>query len=253
MKLLSAEFPSIGFEYMRKSGLLKLWFSELDNCYGIDQNKFHSYNIYYHSLYSCDSAPADKPLIRLAALLHDIGKVNTKRIGDNGDYTFYNHEIIGARIVSKMMKRLKFSNTEIETVNNLIINHMFHYTDDWSDGAVRRFMRKVGVENVPDLFLLREADRQGNGSRNGLPGPIIKLQVRIDKIIESENAITVKDLKINGYTLMNRFGLKPGPIIGKILHELLEIVLDLPEMNEENILIEKSAAIYNNLKDQNQG
>jgi poly(A) polymerase/tRNA nucleotidyltransferase (CCA-adding enzyme) len=200
-------------------------------------------------LYSCDAAPADKPLMRLVALLHDIGKVNTKRIGDNGDYTFYNHEVIGSRMVIKMMKRLKFSNTEIETVNNLVINHMFHYTDDWSDGAVRRFMRKVGVENIPDLFLLREADRQGNGSRNGLPGPIIKLQNRIDKIIEAENAITVKDLKINGHTLMDKFKLKPGPIVGKILQELLEAVLDLPELNEENILIEKSIEIYNNLKD----
>lgn len=250
MKLLSAGLPSIGFEYMRKTGLLKLWFPELDDCYGIDQNKYHTHDIYYHSLYSCDAAPADKPLIRLVALLHDIGKVNTKRIGDNGDYTFYNHEIVGARIVNKIMKRLKFSNTEIETVNNLIINHMFHYTDDWSDGAVRRFMRKVGVENIPDLFLLREADRQGNGSRNGIPGPVIKLQNRIDKIIEAENAITVKDLKINGIILMDRFSLKPGPIIGKILQELLEIVLDLPEMNEEGILIEKSAEIYNNLKNQ---
>jgi len=251
MKLLSTEFPSIGFEYMRKTDLLKLWFPEIDNCYGIDQNKFHSYNIYYHSLFSCDAAPADKPLIRLAALLHDIGKVNTKRVGDNGDYTFYNHEVIGGRMVTKMMKRLKFSNTEIETVNNLVINHMFHYTDDWSDGAVRRFMRKVGVENIPDVFLLREADRQGNGSRNGIPGPIIKFQERIGKIIEAENAITVRDLKIDGHTLMNRFGLKPGPIIGKILHELLEIVLDLPEMNEEEMLIEKATEIYNRLKDQN--
>jgi poly(A) polymerase/tRNA nucleotidyltransferase (CCA-adding enzyme) len=251
MKLLTVEWPSIGFEYMRKSRLLKLWFPELESCYGIDQNKYHVYDIYYHSLYSCDAAPANKPLMRLVALLHDIGKVNTKRAGDNGDYTFYNHEVIGARIVGKMMKRLKFSNSEIEMVNNLVINHMFHYTDDWSDGAVRRFMRKVGVENIPDLFLLREADRQGNGSRNGIPSPVIKLQNRIAKIIEAENAITVKDLKINGHTLMNRFSLKPGPIIGKILHELLEIVLDLPEMNEEEILIKKSEEIYNNLKDQN--
>ena len=253
MKLLLAALPSIGFEYMRETGLLKLWFPELDSCYGIEQNKYHSYDIYYHSLYSCDAAPANRPLIRLVALLHDIGKVNTKRIGENGDYTFYNHEVIGARIVLKMMKRLKFSNVEIDAVINLVVNHMFHYTDDWSDGAVRRFMRKVGVENIPDLFLLREADRQGNGSRIGLPEPIIKLQDRIKKIIEAENAITVKDLKINGHTLMDRFGMKQGPVIGKILHELLELVLDTPEMNEESILMEKSAEIYNSLKDQNQG
>ncbi len=253
MKLLNSGLPSIGFECMRKSGLLKLWLPELDSCYEIDQNKFHVHDIYYHSLYSCDAAPADKPLIRLSALLHDVGKVSTRRVGDDGDYTFYNHEVIGARLVRKILKRLKFSNIEIETVNNLVINHMFHYTDDWSDGAVRRFMRKVGVENIPDLFVLREADRIGNGSRSGLPEPIMKLQSRIDKVIEAENAITVRDLNIDGNVIMEKFGLNPGPVIGRILHELLEIVLDHPDMNTGEILQEKSVEIYNTLKNENQG
>ncbi len=115
MKLLSSGVPSVGFECMRKSGLLKLWLPELDSCYEIDQNKFHVHDIYYHSLYSCDAAPADKPLIRLSALLHDIGKVNTRKPGDDGDFTFYNHEVIGARMVKKILRRLKFSNVEIET------------------------------------------------------------------------------------------------------------------------------------------
>jgi len=238
---------------MRKSGLLKLWLPELESCYDIEQNKFHVHDIYFHSLYSCDAAPVDKPLVRLSALLHDIGKVSTRRVGDDGDYTFYNHEVIGARLVRKILKRLKFSNLESETVNNLVINHMFHYTEDWSDGAVRRFMRKVGVENIPDLFILREADRIGNGSRTGLPEPIMKLQARIDSVIEAENAITVRDLNIDGNIIMNNFDLGPGPAIGKILHELLEIVLDHPEMNSLEILQEKAAEIYNSLKEQGHG
>jgi tRNA nucleotidyltransferase (CCA-adding enzyme) len=253
MKLLNTGLPSIGFEYMRESGLLKLFLPELDNCYEIDQNRFHVHDIYYHSLYSCDAVPCEKPLIRLAALLHDIGKLPTRKAGDDGDYTFYNHEIIGARMARKIMKRLKFSNAEVEIVNNLIINHMFHYTDDWSDGAVRRFMRKVGVEHIPELFILREADRIGNGSRRGLPEPVMKLQERIDRIIEAENAITVKDLHINGNIIMEKFNLQPGPVIGKILHELLELVLDNPEMNREDILVEKSAEIYTDLENQNCG
>jgi len=253
MKLLTSGLPSVGFECMRRSGLLKLWLPELDSCYEIGQNKFHAHDVYYHSLYSCDAAPSDKPLIRLAALLHDIGKVSTRRVGDDGDYTFYNHEVIGSRIAKKVLKRLKFSNIEIETVNNLVINHMFHYTDDWSDGAVRRFMRKVGVENIPDLFVLREADRIGNGSRSGLPQPIMVLQSRIDRVIEAENAITVRDLNIDGNILMTEFDLKPGPIIGRILHELLEIVLDHPDMNTEDILLEKSVEIYKSLKEEGQG
>lgn len=252
MKLLASGRPSTGFECMRMSGLLKLWLPELDDCYEIDQNKFHVHDIYYHSLFSCDAAPPEKPLIRLAALLHDIGKVSTRRVGDDGDYTFYNHEIIGSRMVKKILKRLKFSNVDMEVINNLVVNHMFHYTDDWSDGAVRRFMRKVGVENIPDLFILREADRIGNGSRSGLPEPIMKLQSRIDRIIEAENAITVRDLNIDGNILMERFNLKPGPVIGRILHELLELVLDNPDMNIDDILLEKASEIYNILKDQYQ-
>jgi len=253
MKLLAADTPSKGFEYMRRSGLLKLALPELDACYEVEQNRFHAYDIYYHSLYSCDAAPKEKPLVRLAALLHDIGKVSTRKQAEDSEYTFYNHEVIGARMVRKLMKRLKFSNTEMEIVNNLVINHMFHYTDDWSDGAVRRFMRKVGVENIPDLFELREADRIGNGTRTGLPEPIKKLQERIDAVIEAENAITVRDLKINGNIIMDKFDLKPGPLIGRILHDLLEMVLDEPEMNREDILVEKADEIFLSLKNEAEG
>jgi poly(A) polymerase/tRNA nucleotidyltransferase (CCA-adding enzyme) len=130
---------------------------------------------------------------------------------------------------------------------------MFHYTDDWSDGAVRRFMRKVGVENISNLFELREADRIGNGTRTGLPEPIKKLQERIDSVIEAENAITVRDLRINGNIIMEKFVLKPGPLIGRILHDLLEMVLDEPEMNSEEILIEKAEEIYRLLKNEAEG
>jgi poly(A) polymerase/tRNA nucleotidyltransferase (CCA-adding enzyme) len=108
------------------------------------------------------------------------------------------------------MKRLRYSNEDSARVNNLILNHMFHYTEDWSDGAVRRVMRKVGLENIDDLVELRMADRRGNGSRDGLPAPILRLRDRMKKVIEDENAITVKDLNINGHDLMQGFHVKPG-------------------------------------------
>lgn len=230
MKILVTPKPSVGIELLRKSGLLALFLPELDECYGVDQNRFHKFDVYYHSVYACDAAGQEDALIRLAALLHDIGKVPTRRMQDN-DYTFYNHEVVGARMVRRLMKRLKFSNDDIQHVNNLVVNHMFHYTDEWTDGAVRRFMRKVGIEHVHDLFRLREADRKGNGSRQGLPAPIRRLEERIEKVLEQENAITVRDLNINGYDLMKEYGLQSGPLIGKVLNELLERVLDDPEIN----------------------
>jgi tRNA nucleotidyltransferase (CCA-adding enzyme) len=246
IKLFDAGKPSVGIEYMRKSGLLDLFLPELSKCHGVTQNRFHRYDIYYHSLYSCDEAQPQNPIIRLSALLHDIGKLPTRREGEGGDFTFYNHEVTGARMARKIMTRLKFSNDDITKVTNLILNHMFHYTGEWTDGAVRRFMRKVGVENLEDLFSLRSADSKGNGMRKGVPSaaPIGKLKKRIEKIIEDENAITVKDLDINGYVIMEVFGVKPGPIIGKILNELLETILDFPEMNTREILLTKAREIY---------
>ncbi len=242
IKIIQSPRPSVGFECMRKSGLLNLVMPELLEGYGIKQNKYHKFDVYYHNLYTCDAAKPDDYRIRLAALLHDIGKPYAKKEVEDESTgkksVFYNHEIIGAAIAKKILRRLKFSNNDINFITHLIRNHMFHYTDDWTDGAVRRFLRKVGVENLDALFELRRADRIGNGLKRGDSKAIKKFRERIEKIIEQENAITVRDLDINGYDLMNTFGLKPGPIIGKILNELLEVILDEPEKNKKEILLE---------------
>jgi poly(A) polymerase/tRNA nucleotidyltransferase (CCA-adding enzyme) len=240
MKILESEKPSTGIEYLQKAGLLEIFLPELAECYDVSQNRYHIFDVYYHSIYSCDAASKERPLIRLAALLHDIGKVPTRQPGVDGDFTFYNHEVVGSKMARKIMKRLKFSNEQIEIVNNLILNHMFHYTDEWTDGAVRRFIRKVGLDNIENIFTLRMADRKGNGARKGLPAPIERLKKRIDHVIEQENAFSVRDLDINGNVIMNEFDIKPGPIIGKILNELLEMVLDNPELNEREKLIAKA-------------
>lgn len=248
LKILESDKPSVGIEYLRTTGLLSLFLPELADCYDVSQNRYHIYDVYYHSVYSCDAAPREQPMIRLAALLHDVGKVPTRHPGEDGDFTFYNHEVVGAKMVKKIMKRLKFSNEQIETVNNLILNHMFHYTDEWTDGAVRRFIRKVGLENIEDLFSLRLADRKGNGARKGLPAPINRLKQRIDHVIEQENAFSVRDLDINGTILMEEFGLEPGPVIGLILNQLLETVLDNPGFNEREKLVSLSRDILEQYK-----
>ena len=242
IKIIESPKPSLGIELMRKSGLLEIFLPELLTGYEVDQNIYHRYDVYYHNLYSCDAADPEDYRIRLAALFHDIGKFHAKKeIGetDKGKKAvFYNHEIIGAAITKRFMRRLKFSNHDIKTVTHLIRNHMFHYTNLWTDGAVRRFMRKVGLENLNALFELRRADRIGNGLKQGNSRAVQNLKRRIQLIIEKENAITVKDLAIDGNDVMEHFNLKPGPIIGAILNHLLEEILDNPEKNDRETLLQ---------------
>jgi poly(A) polymerase/tRNA nucleotidyltransferase (CCA-adding enzyme) len=232
--MLSADRPSIGLEYMRQSGLLQLIMPELAAGFGVEQPpEFHPYDVYRHSLYSCDAAPKNNPVVRLAALLHDIGKPSCKE-----GFTFYNHERVGTEMAEQIMRRLRFSNAEIEKVKNLIINHMFDYSSQWSDAAVRRFIRRIGgLGNVKDLFLLREADAKAMKNVIGIDH-LSELQRRIDKVVEEENALHVTDLKVDGNDVMEVLKIKPGPKVGQVLSDLLEKVLDDPKLNEREILLE---------------
>lgn len=241
LKIMAVRAPSVSLEAMRRCGLLEIVLPELVAGYGIEQNEFHKYDIYYHNLASCDAADPGDRRIRLAALLHDVGKVrareNALRRNPEGDAVFYNHEVIGARMADRILRRLRFSNNDRNYICHLIKHHMFHYTDEWTDGAVRRLMRNVGVDLLPDLFALRRADRAGNGKKQGPARSLQKLARRITFIQEAENAITVRDLKVNGRDLMDHFALEPGPVIGDILDHLLESILDDPEKNEPDELI----------------
>lgn len=247
IKIIRSEKPSTGIELLRESGLLNIFLPELLEGLNVKQNKYHRYDIYYHNLYSCNAAVPDCQ-IRLAALFHDIGKYYAKQEVEHGKSckksVFYNHEIIGAAITRKIMRQLKFSNNDIKFITHLIRNHMFHYTNQWTDGAVRRFIRKVGFENIDALFELRKADRIGNGLKQGESNSVRKLKERINKVIEEENAITVKDLAVNGYDIMKEFSLKPGPIIGKILNKLLEEILDNPSKNSKATLLSIAREVF---------
>lgn len=260
IKMMLSQKPSIGIEYMRKSGLLKIILPELQDCYGVSQNFYHKYDVYYHSLITCDTISlftkdiSDKKRIyrlKFAGLFHDIAKPITKQeVIENGVdmSTFYNHEVVGAGITKKILRRLRFSNDDIDYITRLVRHHMFYYTDEWTDSAVRRFMRNVGLDLIDDLFILREADRIGSGKRKSGSVSIQKLKDRILKIIEEQNAITVRDLKVNGYDIMNLLGISPGPIVGKILNSLLQIVIEDPSKNQKETLLELAKQIYNSIQ-----
>ncbi len=231
--LLKADKPSIGFELMLKTDLLEIIIPELVTCEKVEQPKeFHKYDVFYHSIYACDAAPKTSLEIRLAALLHDISKPACK----DGDH-FYGHDQKGADVAEEILKRLKFSNQIIKKTKNLIKNHMFNYATNWSDSAVRRFMRRVGVENTKDLFLLRLSDTKAM-EREIDSAYLMELQGRMDKIIDEENALHISDLKVKGEDVMQLLNIPPSPKVGVVLGYLLEKVLDDPSLNEKEKLIE---------------
>jgi len=242
LKLLkNSNKPSYGLELMRQSGILELFIPELLEGYKVEQNEFHKYDIYFHNLYSCDAVSKEKPLIRFAALMHDIGKARAKKyaIGNGIGNVFYNHEVIGEKITEKIMKRLKFSNNDIKRVKQLVRLHMFYYTEEWTDGAIRRFLRKFDGDEtfLKDLFELRKGDRIGSGIKNKDAEIIEKFKQRIKKVIDEDNTLKVTDLDINGHIIMEYFNLSPSPIIGKMLEYMLDKVLDNPFLNNREDLL----------------
>ena len=243
--LLKSPKPSKGIELMRQAGLLQIFLPELLEGYGVEQKMYHVDDVYWHSLKTCDCA---EDSVKLAALLHDIAKPRT----DMGNGHFYGHDIVGVEMVDKIMKRLKFSKTETERVKKLIRNHMFYYPHSqeniqkkeegidlsmWSDSAIRRFLNRVGEENVEDLFKLRIADATANPNSPFDPKEITELQKRISEVRAKDMALKVTDLAVNGNDL-EKIGVKPGPEMGKILKSLLDMVLEDPLMNTKEKLLE---------------
>jgi poly(A) polymerase/tRNA nucleotidyltransferase (CCA-adding enzyme) len=247
LKILKSEKPSVGLKLLEQTGILQYFIPEFSACRGCIQGDgrcFHDFDVADHLFYACDGAPAKKPLVRLAALLHDIAKPDVKRIetfNGNEIFTFYEHENVGAKKTEQIMTRLKFSNAEIATVCHLVKNHMFHYESAWTDAAVRRFLMRVGRENVEDLFDLRLADVYGmhNVKVSELSPTVSNLNELSDRIkaVECENsALSLKDLAVNGSDLI-KIGIKPGKKLGWILNELLESVVDEPDANTKERLI----------------
>ena len=225
-----ARSPSPGLLAMERCGALDILLPELAAGRGVTQKGNHIHDVLAHGIASCEAAPAGKPLVRLAALLHDIGKPAAKQLGDDGEATFHQHELIGERMAKAILDRLKFSHEERAKILNLVRNHMFHYTEAWSDGAVRRFVNKVGIDAIGDLFDLRRADREGIDGATGFEDLVIFAD-RIASVLAQSDALSVKDLGIDGHDLA-RLGIPKGPQMGMVLDMLLQNVLDDPRRNE---------------------
>jgi len=244
-KILASPIPSRGFLLMEKAGLLKLFLEELALCRGVEQKGYHRFDVLDHCLFACDYSSANdySRELRLASLFHDVGKPDVRQQGENGVWTFYRHEETSARLCKKILNRLRYSNAVIDSVCHLIKEHMFHYTDEWSDSAVRRFIARVGEENLEDLYRLRRADTCAFAGKEGDTSSLLLLANRVDKVMAESKALSVKDLAVSGKDLIEA-GINSGKMMGIILKELLETVLDDPAQNTREKLLEIAVKFY---------
>jgi len=236
VKIIMADNAAEGIELLRKLGLLKYIIPELLENYGVAQNKHHIYDCYMHAIKALEFT-AKKKLnmhVRIASLLHDIGKPRSKN-GEGELATFYNHEMIGAKMTFQILNDLKFSKKEIEKITKLVRYHLFYYNvDEVGEASIRRLVKNVGPENMEELLWVRQADRIGSGVPKAEPYKLRHLKYLVEKV--SRDPISVKMLKINGNDLMSVLAVKPGPKIGQILDILLGHVLDNPKNNTKAYL-----------------
>jgi tRNA nucleotidyltransferase (CCA-adding enzyme) len=236
--LTKAKHPSIGLELLREVGALSEIMPELLEGWGVEQNEFHKYTVYEHALKACDEAPPDL-VLRLAALLHDVGKPRTK----SGPH-FYRHEVVGEEMVKAMLTPLRFPNEVVHEVAQLTRYHMFASDDTLTDAAVRRFIHRVGADRVEPLFTLRRADIAASGLPERNPGEIDRFAGRVRRELGGPSALGIDDLAIDGEAvigIMRDLGLVGAEFrgdvrVGEALRACLDAVLEDPKMNDAAVL-----------------
>lgn len=240
-KVIKAKYAYEGTVLLHGSGLMDEVLPELSKTFGVEQRspgRHHIYDVGTHSLMSLKHCPSSDVITRFATLIHDIGKPQTYKI-QNGIITFYNHEVLGARIAKQIANRLRFSKKDTGKLWKLVRWHQFTVDEHQTDKAIRRFINKVGLENVEDMLALRTGDRLGGGASE----TSWRLEEFKKRLIEvQKQPFAIKDLKITGNDVMHELGLKPGPKVGEILNKLFQDVV-------ENRLENDKEALSNKLKE----
>lgn len=242
LRLIASPTPMQGIVLMEKLGLLEHCIPELLPAIGCEQGGIHAYDVYEHLLRTLQAA-ADKGYsleIRLAALFHDIGKPKTRRVGGkNKQYSFFGHEVVGARMTKNILERLKLPKELTENVVALVRWHMFFSDpDEITLAAVRRTITRIGEQNIENLLNLRVCDRIGTGRPKEQPFRFRKYKAMVDQALR--DPISVKMLKISGDKIMDISGERPGRRLGYVLHALLEEVLEDATLNTEQYLQQRA-------------
>lgn len=243
MKMLNSDYPAEAIEILDETGLLAHILPELAEGKGVAQGGHHTTDVWTHSLDALRECPSSDPVVRLATLIHDIGKPATYAEKD-GQITFYNHEIVGSRLAKKIGRRFRLAKKDVDRLFILVRFHMFYYQPHNTDASIRRFMRKVGLANLDDILDLREGDRLGSGARR----TSWRLEEMKQRMIEQlHQPMDVTDLALNGHDLMEHFDQPAGKWIGDVQSQLLELVLEQPELNTKEQLLTKARAILDQL------
>jgi putative nucleotidyltransferase with HDIG domain len=244
LKLLVSRYAEQGLALLASTGLMQHIIPELLAGQGLDQRGHHIYDVWTHTIKAVAACPSTDPVVRLAVLLHDIAKPVTVRTEEsaNGEvlHTFHSHEVVGARMARDIALRLRLPKKDVQRVFTLVRWHMFVYDKNVTDAYIRRFIRRVGLENIHDMIALREADRVGSGS-NRTSWRLEEMKERIEE--QLHQPFSLKDMAMNGNDLMKDLGMQPGPKIGEVLKVMFEEVLQDPEKNTKEWLMEKAKGI----------
>lgn len=244
LRILAAHYAADAILVLKTTGLLSLIIPEFDAAFDTPQKspkRHHIYDVGTHSVMALKFCPSADPIVRLATLLHDIGKPDTFHKDDTGLITFYNHEVAGTRIVRKIIERLRLSKKQAELILTLVRWHQFSVDERQTDAALRRFVRRVGKENLEAMLALRIGDRLGGGALE----TSWRLELYKKRLVEvQKQPFTVHDLKVDGHDVMKELGVTPGPIIGKILDQLFAQVEEGKLVNERGALLARMKELH---------
>jgi putative nucleotidyltransferase with HDIG domain len=247
IKIMLSPNPIIGIDLLYYTDLMRFIIREFECIVGLEQNKYHKYDVYGHTLLTITKTP-EVLTVRLGALFHDIGKQKIITKNEEGTNSFYGHEIESAKIAERVLTDLKFAKDTIRSVVKIIELHMI--TKNWgpkaervSDKSLRKLIRRAGSD-LSDLLLLIHADNCSHANEYNMPDQVREIKNRLDNLRERKEP---EKMSINGNDIMTFFRVKSGKRVGKLLKIAEDIFLDNPKISRNDLLLK----VQEKVKDKN--